>query len=294
LRILITGIGGFVGKVLREALVKRGHEVFGIDIKSNGSNCFNVNLLSSADLDRCVAEVCPEVVIHLAAIANVDYNNVLSIYDVNLKGTINLVSSCVKLDNKPRFLFISSSQVYGAVDVSSLPIDESFPVNPVNHYGASKAAAETVISAFGKESGLEYTIARPFNHTGVNQEPSFVVPKIVAHFKERKSEISLGNIDTIRDISDVRDVAAAYILMVEKFTNRSIYNISSGNGIRIKDIVTAMQDISGHQIRIMQKDYLKRENDIGSVIGNSTKIRSLTGWKPAFSFTDTIRDMYFS
>lgn len=291
MKVLITGINGFVGRHLARELNSKETDVWGIDTSSASENVSAVNILDRESIHIALNHILPEIIIHLAAIANVDHSNLSLIYDVNFHGTVNLLNACVSLDKRPKFIFVSSSQVYGNVSEDKLSIDEFFQINPVNHYGASKAAAEMSVKAFGAEYGIEYAIARPFNHTGPGQTDKFVVPKLITAFNQRKKTIELGNIHTIRDFTDVRDVAAAYRLIIENFTSGETYNIASGKGIRISDIILKLKKISGHDMEIIKKEFLVRGNEIQSAVGNNEKIKNMIGWSPSIQIDDTLRDM---
>jgi GDP-6-deoxy-D-talose 4-dehydrogenase len=290
-RILVSGINGFVGSYLKNILEERGHEIFGIDIRNDDKAVFSIDLLDLKALSETVLSINPDAVIHLAGIAQVDFKNPNIIYNVNVIGTANLLTACAGLSNPVKFLFISSSQVYGHVPENKLPVDESFPVCPVNHYGASKAACEDIVRAFSYEIGIEFVIARPFNHTGKGQTSNFVIPKIVEAFKNRNSSIELGNTDTVRDFLDVRDVVRAYADIIENFKNGEVYNIASGRGIKISEVIEKLEELTSHKITIMHKEYLQRKSEIMTVIGNADKIYSSLLFKPRYNLIDTLKDM---
>jgi GDP-6-deoxy-D-talose 4-dehydrogenase len=291
-KILITGINGFVGRYLKGELENGGHSVCGIDVVSNDPSVFAADICNEVQLSDVLTRTRPGVIYHLAAIANVDHKNPSKIYDVNIGGTKTLLSSMLTLDYIPKLIFISSSQVYGQVPVENLPITENHPVLPVNHYGASKAAGELLIRAFGCEYGLQYMIFRPFNHTGPGQTDNFVIPKIVNVFRNKADKVELGNIDVIRDFCDVRDVVHAYSSAVSFFESGKIYNISSGSGISIRQIVELMKDISHHDIIIEEKTFLKRSNEIEKVIGDSSRISEQLKWTNKFDIRQTLVDMF--
>ncbi|OFY47407.1 MAG: hypothetical protein A2W85_01725 [Bacteroidetes bacterium GWF2_41_31] len=291
MKILITGINGFVGTYLKKELISMGHDVWGLDIETHSDKTFGANLMDEKAIDAVLMKIKPDYVFHLAAIANVDHSNKSLVYDINFRGTLNVLNSCIQLKKIPRFIFISSSQVYGNVPEDILPIDEYCPVNPVNHYGASKAAAETIVKTFSYEYGIEYVISRSFNSTGPGQTDKFVVPKIVNAFKKGDNTISLGNIDTIRDFTDVRDVVRAYAGIVEHFKNGETYNIASNKGITIRNIIDKLIHISGREITIEKKDFLVRNSEIQSNIGSADKIKLDTGWEPQFNIDETLRCM---
>jgi len=291
LKVLVTGINGFVGQHLKRELEIHGHDVRGLDVISTNAKVLEVNILDALRLNKALKDTGPDAVIHLAAIASVDHRDPATLYNVNFNGTVNLLNACKELEQKPCFLFISSSQVYGNVPADKLPIDETFPVNPVNHYGATKAAAEMAVMAFGAEYGLPYVIARPFNHTGPGQTDRFVVPKMINGFRERAEFIELGNIDTIRDFTDVRDVVKAYVSILENFISGNVYNVSSGIGVTVAEIFEMIKRISGHNMNIKKRELLVRGNEIWSVIGNSSLLRETTGWRPEILIERTLKDM---
>jgi len=291
MKVLLTGINGFVGTYLKNELIARGYDVWGVDVVSTSDKTFKASIMDENSLSCIFTQVEPDYIVHLAAIAEVDQLNESLFYDINFRGTLNVLNSCLRLMKIPRIVFISSSLVYGNVPVDSLPIDESFAINPVNHYGASKAAAEIAVKTFGAEYGLEYVIVRPFNHTGPGQTEKFVVPKIVNAFKRGDSTISLGNINTIRDFTDVRDVVKAYATIIDHFKNGEIYNVSSGKGITIRDIIDKLNHISGRLITVDKKEFLVRKSEIKSIVGNAQKLKNDLNWEAKISFDDTLCSM---
>jgi GDP-6-deoxy-D-talose 4-dehydrogenase len=291
MKVLVTGINGFVGTILRRSLEERGYRVTGIDTQSQDACVCAVDITDRPAVDACVAQTAPDFIIHLAAISRVDFSNPALIYSINVTGTLNLLAAAAQLPVKPRFLLVSSSQVYGIVDDSRQPIDELTAVNPVNHYGASKASAEHVARVFNYEHGLPVAIVRPFNHIGLGQDPHFVIPKIVTAVKEKKSEITLGNLSVVRDFMDVRDVAEAYIRILESFPDGGTYNIASGTGYRLSDLLDMIVDMAGVKLKVKQADALLRKNEIIKAIGNTAALKELIRWEPARGIRETLQWM---
>ena len=290
MKILITGVNGFVGKILSRELTETGYDVLGVDLKGN-NNTFSVDITDFDSINSVIKKCNPDYIIHLAAISKVDYKNPTKLYNINIFGTNNILTSAINMKKIPGILLVSSSQVYGNVDEVSLPITENRPVNPINHYGSSKAAAENIAKTFNMEYNLPLTIVRPFNHVGVGQDIHFVVPKIVKAFKQRKNILELGNIQTIRDFLDVRDVVKAYIKIIEKFPDGEIFNLSSGKGIKISGIISKLEDITGHKIQLSKADPFIRKNEIKNVIGDSSKIMDYLNWEPCYDIDDTLKWM---
>ena len=291
MRALITGINGFVGTALKQSLEERGHQVFGMDIRSSGTNVHAVDISDQAAVIRCLAEVSPDSIFHLAAISRVDFDNPSIIYSINTTGTLNLLQASLKISPKPRFLLVSSSQVYGIVPDDRQPIDEQAPISPVNHYGASKAASEHISRVFHYEYDLPVIIVRPFNHIGRGQDPHFVIPKIFKAIHEHKTEIELGELSVVRDFLDVRDVVDVYIRLMENSQAGAVYNISSGRGYRLSELFTMIQEMAHTSLTVKKIEVLLRKNEITTSIGDSSLVRNLLQWRPAYTMQDTLRWM---
>lgn len=292
MKVLITGINGFVGKILQKELITRSHEVYGIDYKSDSDMVFSADLRDYDSIKSIINDIKPDKIVHLAAVSRVDFENVNEIYEINVNGTLNLLKASVSSGGAIPLLFVSSSQVYGNPELEhGEVISEEFKVSPVNHYGASKAAAENIAMAFYHENKVPLSIVRPFNHTGAGQTVNFVVPKIANAFRQRDESINLGNIDTVRDFLDVRDVVSAYISLIENFQEGEIFNIASGRGIVIRDIIGILQKIAGYEIEIIQEERFCRKNEISAPIGDFSKINNILGWNPRYEFTETLEWM---
>ena len=288
MRICVTGIQGFVGPHLRDYLRAKGHEVIGIDRRGQGSDNRNIDITDPEAVRQCIQDIAPEAIVHLAAISHVAFGNTETLYAVNVMGTRHILDAAVRLATMPRILLVSSSQVYGVVPTAQQPINEQVPVRPVNHYGASKAAAEQIAFAYYHEHGLPVAIVRPFNHTGRGQDPSFVIPKIVAAVREKKVSIELGNIDVVRDFLDVRDVVAAYAAMIDDFPDGVIYNIASGRGYRLTEVVRLIEETAGIALAITSQPTLIRTNEIQLAIGDSSAFRKRYRWQPSYELRDTL------
>ena len=294
MNILLTGSAGFVGTHLRRELEKAGHEVIGIDVKKTMAKDILCDLSDFPLLKEILSAHRPDGIIHLAAISRVAFSNYSLLYETNIGGTINLLSAITSVDLKTSFLFVSSAQVYGSFDSSQKGlIDETVAIAPVNHYGASKASCEHIVSAFCMENEIPYVIARPFNHTGKGQTVDFVIPKIVEAFVIKQESLKLGNIDVVREFLDVRDVVYAYRLMIEnsKKLSGNIFNVSSGIGYSIREILLMLETLTGHKPRIDIEPSLLRKNEIKSIVGSYERLKSQTDWRPIHKIEETLRWM---
>ncbi len=288
MKVLITGINGFAGSILREHLINRGDEVYGIDLHGGRKDAFAADISDLGSIDKIIKDISPDFIFHLAAVSRVDVRNPGNIFKTNVNGVLNLLTAAVSLKKMPGFLYVSSSQVYGNVDKHLQPIMENFPASPVNLYGASKAAAENIVRAFHMEFGLPSVIVRPFNHTGRGQQSHFIIPKLVSAFKESKKELNVGNINVRRDYLDVRDVIDAYVKIMDNFTDGETFNISSGRSVLIADIITKLKTLTGHDPALVPEKDLFRKNEILFSEGDSSRIRRMLGWKLRYSLEETL------
>ncbi len=290
-RALITGINGFTGRYLVTELQAAGYRVCGTAHhgESVGADVHAVDLLDRAHLREVVAEVRPDFVAHLAAISFVAHGDAEAIYRVNVVGTRNLLEALAALDQPPHcVLLASSANVYGNATVGA--IDESVPPEPANDYAVSKLAMEYMARLWMDR--LPIVIARPFNYTGLGQPPHFLLPKIVSHFRARAPVIELGNIDVARDFSDVRTVAAVYRRLLEEAPAGDVFNICSGTGETLTDVLRMMADIAGYAIQVKVNPAFVRDNEVKRLVGSNRKLLQCIGTLPTTPLDATLRWMY--
>lgn len=289
MKVLITGINGFVGQYLKKHLLSAGCDVFGIDRHSHDKDTFETDITDRDKLGGIIKDIRPEEIYHLAGIADVAHGNVSDYYTVHAIGTLNLYEAVQKADIDPKILYVSTSNVYGIVPEEKQPITEAQPVRPVNHYGASKAAGEMISHKYIAD-GLRIIIARSFNHTGPGQTESFILPKLAKAFAEKQPEIGLGDTHTKRDFTDVRDVVKAYRMIVQEAGAGEVYNVCSGTVYSIDDMLGYLRNITGHAIRIRQMASLKRTVDPVLFAGDNRRLKKL-GWSASIPIEQTIKDL---
>ena len=232
-----------------------------------------------------VAALAPDYAINLAGISFVQHGDLAEIYAVNTVGAINLLQALVEhTPTLRRVVLISSANVYGNAAID--PIDETAPLAPVGHYGCSKLSMEFMARAYFDR--LPVVILRAFNYTGVGQSRSFLVPKIVWHFASQASRIELGNVNVVRDFSDVRMVATAYSRLLSSPLVGTQVNICSGTGRSLQSIVETLRERSGHSPAIEVDPALVRAAELKRLVGGNTRLLEATGALPYMDFGATL------
>lgn len=291
-RVLLTGANGFTGKYVRAELTDAGYEVINAVVgAAQGGHEVTLDITSRDNCCRVMESVHPDYLVHLAAISFVAHADAEALYRVNVIGTLNLLEAMAEAKLSPRRVLVASSaNVYG--NATSGVISESQPPQPVNHYATSKLAMEYMVRTWSDR--LPVVITRPFNYTGVGQEPHFLVPKIVSHFVQGAPVIELGNLDVERDFSDVRMVAAAYHGLLEHDCTGDIVNVCSGEPYSLRSILSMMQEIAGYEIEVRVNPAFVRQSEVKTLIGSPQKLRSIVGDLKAIPLSDTLRWMYES
>jgi nucleoside-diphosphate-sugar epimerase len=294
-RTLLTGAAGFTGQYVARALAERGHEIHALVHEVPPEQLEGVAFLHEADLadfdavSRVVELVRPDHVVHLAAIAFVGHDDLEQMYRSNVVGSRQLLEALDRASSRPGTVVLASSaNVYGNAREGAQ--DESAPLAPANDYAVSKVAMEYVASLY--RSRLPLILVRPFNYTGRGQSTQFVVPKIVAHARERAPFIELGNLDVARDFSDVRMVAEAYARLVS--TPEAIgatYNICSGKALALGEVIELVSQLSGHRLEVKVNPALVRDKEVAKLWGSAAKLEGAIGPLPSIPFEETLRWM---
>lgn len=294
-RALITGVNGFVGKYLVQELQEKGYSVSGIGMgpfERQGVGYQNVNLLDPQALKQALEEMKPEVIFHLAGMASVSYSwrEPKAAFEVNVLGTVNLLEA-VKERKLQAFVYVGSSEVYGPGRCLGEKFKETTPPNPQNPYATSKYAAERILLQLGRMYQLPVILTRPFNHIGVGQSEGFVVPDFARQIIEASKQnnpIRVGRLDVFRDFTDVRDIVRAYRLLAEKGQAGETYNLCSGEGRKISDILEIMCAEYGNLRVELDERKIRPVENIYSV-GDNNKIRSAIGWEPLYPIETSLR-----
>jgi nucleoside-diphosphate-sugar epimerase len=275
---LVTGADGFTGVHFIRQAKEAGYAVFE----------FNADLTNPAAVQNQVDEAKPDVVVHLAAISFVGHSKASAFYDVNVIGTLNLLDALLKLPQLPkRVLIASSANIYGNCEES--PISESQTPAPVNHYAMSKLAMEHLAKTYADRLPLFFV--RPFNYTGPGQVESFVVPKIVAHFKRRANVIELGNLTVEREYNDVRMVIDAYLKLLDAAVVGETYNICTGKTYTLHQVIETLGELTGHKMKVSVNPAFVRANELHRLCGDASKLEKSIGANDSIALKDTLRSM---
>lgn len=286
---LITGINGFTGRHLALELTQAGYDVVGLTHQLDGSIPWRIEACDISDrsaLKALLSAEQPDVIAHLAAISFVAHGDASAMYTTNVIGSRNLLEAIAETCNPKQILLCSSANIYGNASVEV--IDEAVIAAPANDYAVSKLSMEYVASLWPQ---LPITIVRPFNYTGVWQHEKFLIPKIVSHFKRNASVIELGNLDVERDFSDVRMVVDSYRRLLELDSSGQVYNIASGHGYSLTNVLETMCELAGYRPEIRVNPAFVRQNEVRKLVGNNAKLRRAIGDLKTIELRDTLRWM---
>ena len=306
---LITGFSGFVSKHFLDYLESHhpGAVVYGLDIQKPDFNYADfqqiechfrlINLLDAEAVNQILVECRPDYILHLASYSSVAFSweQPVTAFVNNLNIFLNLVDQIRLLKLKCKVLSVGSSEEYGKVDPKLLPLREDGRVNPISPYAVARVSQEQLSAVYSAGYGLDIVMTRSFNHIGPGQLDKFVIPSFVKKILEATSSgekhIDVGNVTLVRDFVDVRDVVSAYYQLLMNGRKGEIYNICSGNGITLKDMLLLIMKQIGCELEIRTIDSLVRPNDNEVIIGSYDKIHQELNWKPSFSIEDSLRDI---
>jgi len=305
---LITGITGFAGSHLAELLLKAGFEVYGtirprsktdnIDLIKNRLNLFDADLMDSHSLYSIIVKIKPDYIFHLAAqsFVQTSWASPATTMEMNVIGSVHLFEAIRRAEIDPTIQIACSSEEYGLVYPNELPIKEDNPLRPQSPYAVSKVAMDYLGYQYFQSYKMKIIRTRGFNHTGPRRGEVFVTSnfaKQIAEIEKGKREpmIEVGNLEAKRDWTDVRDMVKAYLLAVQKGTPGEVYNICSEKTVRVGDMLEMLLKMSKVKVEIRQDPSRLRPSDVPVLLGNCTKFRKATGWKPEIPFEKTMEDL---
>jgi GDP-4-dehydro-6-deoxy-D-mannose reductase len=313
-KILITGISGFVGGHFVHYLATHRNdlEIHGIsrskpawDFVNIPSQLLDNHYFHQADLNNIprikllIEDIQPDYILHLAAQSSVaeSWRTPVDSFMNNTNIFLNIIDTVRLNDNAARVLSIGSSEQYGIVSEQDLPLSEERPQSPENPYAVARVAQEYLARIYAKGYDLDICCTRSFNHCGPGQTDRFVVSAIVKQFVQvvrgiQKPVINIGNGAIVRDFIDVHDVIEAYNILLTRGKKGEVYNICSGEGRSIKDIVGMMSEMLGIQVKVYQEAAQIRPIDNPRIIGSYKKIHQDIGWEPTIPFEQSLKSIY--
>ena len=289
-KVLITGIDGFTGSYLESLLVKNGYEVYGTVLNNASKNNHLVcDITQKNQIFSVLQKVKPNYIFHLAGISFVGEKDKILTYNVNVIGTENLLESVDDLKLSPKKIIIASSAtVYG--NQNKTVLNEKMCPKPLNHYAFSKLILEHVASNYFDKFNI--IITRPFNYTGIGQNPNFLIPKIVKHYKEGKASIELGNINVSREFNNVKDVVEIYMSLMTCNCKSVIVNVCSNSAISITQILEYLNKKTGISMIVNVNANLVRANEIPVLKGSITLLKSITKNRMKSNIYNLLDEMY--
>jgi GDP-4-dehydro-6-deoxy-D-mannose reductase len=311
LRVFITGVAGFVGRhVLRHLASTGGFEVHGVDhlpldsivepeeLRAGLAGYRPLDISDAPAVEGWMREGNPDGVVHLAAQASgaESLEHPAATYRVNALGTLNVLEAARVLGSGAPLLMVGSADVYGSGRPGQR-IREDAPVSPRNPYAVSKAAQDSLAEVYAATYGVKAIRTRTFTHTGPGQRPRFAL----AGFAEQLAridaglgppEIRVGNLDTVREYGDVRDVVRAYRLLLERGDPGEAYNVATGQGHVLRSLLDQLIAISEVKASVVIDPARVRARDSDDLVGDPAKLEAKTGWKPTYSTEQTLTDLY--
>ena len=306
-KVLITGITGFVGSHLAEYLLSGGHEVYGIarwrsktdniDHILDKLKIVNADIRDGYSLQKAFGDVQPDYCFHLASQSFVleSWNSPLETLTTNVIGTTNVLEALRQLGKDCITVVAGSSEEYGLVYPDEAPIKETNPLRPMSPYGVSKVATDKLGCLYYMSYGLPIIVTRSFNASGPRRGEVFVTSAFAKQIAEiengKEPVIYVGNLEAQRDWTDVRDVARAYWLAADWCSPGEVYNICSGETIKVGDMLNMLLGMSKVEIEVRQDPNRMRPSDVPLLLGDYTKFRVETGWRPIIPFEQTLGDL---
>ena len=309
MRLFVTGVAGFVGRHLLES--------WGPDADFHGADrapldtmpdaaALRGRLASFRPLDvadavavaAAVREVHPDAVVHLAAQSSgaASLLDPVETYRVNALGTLHLLEAVRHGAPEATFLSIGSADAYGSGAAGSR-IREDAALRPRNPYGLSKAAQDALGALYSETYGLRVIRTRTFSHTGPGQRPQFALAAFAEQIARvdaglQPPEIKVGTLEAVREYGDVRDVVAAYRALVERGEPGEAYNVCTGEGHRLRELLDRLLVLAGVNAKVVSDPSRVRTHDVDHVVGDPSKIAARTGWAPSISLERTLTDLY--
>jgi len=294
---LITGAEGFVGAHLMNELIAEGYHVFGTSrIRQQGF--VKMDIQNYEEVRSVLNELKPDVIFHLAGIAYVpsSWQDPGLTFEVNTIGALHIFDACRSIGINPVIQIACSSEEYGLVLENEVPIKETNPLRPLSPYAVSKIAMDFLGYQYNQSYGMKIIRTRAFNHSGPGRGEVYMTSTFAKQIAQielglQEPVIEVGDLTSIRDITDVRDTVRAYRLLTEKGTPGELYNIATGVGYTAQEILDKLLSMSTYKkkIEVKQDPKRMRPSDVKVLIGSNKKTKKACGWSPKYKIDDTLK-----
>jgi len=310
MKILITGVTGFVGSHLAEYCLSLDQqvEVIGtcrwrsrrenIEHLEDAINLYECDLRDASSVKTLLADIQPERIFHLAAQSYVpsSWNSPGETITTNVIGQLNIFEAMRETNSTASIQIAGSSEEYGLVHPEEAPITEENPLRPLSPYAVSKVAQDMLAYQYFQSYGLRVVRTRAFNHTGPRRGDVFVTSNFAKQIAEieagqRPPIIHVGDLNPKRDFTDVRDIVRAYWLSLEHCSLGEVYNVASGKAYRIKEVLKILLDNSEQDIEVVEDPERLRPSDVPLLLGDNSRFCKATGWSPEIPFEQTAKDL---
>jgi GDP-4-dehydro-6-deoxy-D-mannose reductase len=308
MKLLLTGAAGFVARHFVD-LVRASApqvEILGVVRPHGGAaapgpggvRTIEADLCDGKAVDAVFTEWSPDLVLHLAGQSSVHQswldpggtlrNNVL--------GVVNLLDAARRKGARPSILVVGSAEEYGAVDPAETPLSEDAPLRPTSPYAVSKVAQGLVAVECGRGAGMRVIRTRTFHHTGPGRGEAFAESSFARQIAEieaglRPPVLHVGNLDAIRDFTDVRDVVRAYWSLLQEGAPGEVYNVCSGRGRSIRELLDTLLGLCRVKVEVAVDPARLRPSDLPVLVGNPARLRAATGWEPRIDLADTLAEL---
>lgn len=307
---MVTGFSGFVSKHFLDYLNSREVPctVAGIDINTPEFDYKNyahikcsfhaINLLNREQVNAFIQEYRPDYILHLASYSSVAYSwqHPVESFTNNTNIFLNLLEQVRNMNLDCRILSVGSSEEYGNVSEADIPLRETQPLKPISPYAVARVSQEMLSAVYAQGFGLDVILTRSFNHIGPGQKDIFVISSFVKRMLEIKrsnlpAQLHTGDLTIVRDFLDVRDVVRAYYMLLKNGDKGEIYNICSGKGIALEQIINKLSDMISLQVVTVQDPALVRPNDNRIIVGDNSKLKARIAWETEYSLDQSLQDI---
>lgn len=303
---LITGANGFCGRHLVDVLSGDNNQVYGISRSIPDALLLNhpevtyeqCNLIDHTSVFNLLKKIKPDCIFHLAAESSVasSWKSPVNILNNNVLSQINIFETVRELELSTRIVVACSSEEYGLIKESDLPVSEKCCFNPLSTYAVSKVSQDMLAYQYYKSYNMDIVRVRSFNLTGPGRPPTYALSSFahqIAEIEKKKSKniISVGNLDVKRDYTDVRDAVKGYYKIALNAKSGEVYNLCSGKAYNLRDLLNILISFSNTEVNVKVDSSKYRPSDLPVMLGDNTKIKNEIGWKPEIDIYTTLNDL---